>query len=192
MHNGVPIRAWIPAKPRAVVVALHGAGGSENMFFETYGAGLGWKEAQKRNWVFLSPRSGGNSIAASLDWLKGTYGVSGLPLFVMGHSMGGGIAANSAGFSPTAVALFAPATAQLSTAMLKTPIFLGVGEQEIAMLASGSRRIGEQLGANPNSVFKTFPNCEHLMIVADALPEAYKFFETTLRNREKPTSEGKI
>jgi hypothetical protein len=55
---------------RAARLREHGAGGSENMFFESYGAGVGPKEAQKRGWVFMSPRSVPGAVPACLAWLR--------------------------------------------------------------------------------------------------------------------------
>jgi hypothetical protein len=51
-------RSLIRDAKRPVVVALHGAGGSENLFFEGYGAGHIVKECEKRGWYLVAPRSG--------------------------------------------------------------------------------------------------------------------------------------
>ena len=65
---GTRFRVQIPAgapTDAPVVIALHGAGGSENMFFESYGAGAAPKEAKKRGWgVHESPfeHRGGSSL----------------------------------------------------------------------------------------------------------------------------------
>src|SRR5262245_24250205 len=57
-----PVRIFVPKgldpKKPVPVVALHGAGGSENLFFEGYGAGQIVKECQKRGWVLIATRGG--------------------------------------------------------------------------------------------------------------------------------------
>lgn len=180
LEGGVRIRAMVPERPQAIVVALHGAGGSENMFFEAYGAGEAVREAARRNWAFVSPRSGPDSVTASLRWLQQRYGIKDLPLFVMGHSMGGGLAANSAGSQPAAVALFAPATGRLPDALLERPVFHAVGAKEIGALLMQNRRIAEQLRGESKHVTREYPDAEHLMIVAEALRDAYGFFDRVL------------
>lgn len=179
--GGVRLRAWIPSKPKAIVIALHGAGGSENMFFESYGAGKAVSLAQRRQWVFIAPRLGTNPVTLSLDWLKKEFGITDLPVFLMGHSMGGGVILQTHPSYPKAIALFAPAANQIPNDLLSTPTFLAVGAQEMMMLQRGIERINEQLKSNPKSESKTYPNCEHLMIVADAIDDAYDFFDRCLK-----------
>jgi predicted esterase len=158
--------------PPTVVVALHGAGGSENLFFEGYGGGLAVEEAIRRGWVFLSPRATSSATADSLAWLKEVWGVEPKRVFVMGHSMGGGLALGTGSLKPTGLALFAPAAGAVPESLAKTPIFLAVGKQEMSMLLANAGRMREKV-----TEFKEYAPCEHLMIVADAVPDAYRFLE---------------
>jgi len=169
------LRAAFPeklAKPTTVVIALHGAGGSENLFFEGYGGGLAAKEATRRGWVFLSPRATSAAAADSLAWLREVWKLDPKRIFVMGHSMGGGLALGSGALKPTALALFAPAAGSIPEDLASTPVFLGVGKQEMAMLATSAQRLRPKV-----TEFREYSPCEHLMIVADGLPDAYRFFE---------------
>ncbi len=90
----------------------------------------------------------------------------------MGHSMGGGLALGSGALKPTALALFAPAAGSIPEDLASTPVFLGVGKQEMAMLATSAQRLRPKV-----TEFREYSPCEHLMIVADGLPDAYRFFE---------------
>ncbi len=63
----VPVRLRIPSDESAksgskvampVLFLMHGAGGSENMFFETYGAGGAVQAALDRGWLVVAPRQG--------------------------------------------------------------------------------------------------------------------------------------
>jgi predicted esterase len=186
-HEGVVFRAKIPkaARPDApVVIALHGAGGSENMFFESYGAGAAPAEAAKRGWVFMSPRSTPGAVPACLAWLREERGIKPRKVFVMGHSMGGGLALSSGTLAakPDALALFAPASGgSLPAELATTPVFLAVGKQEIMMLRTTATRLGAELSKRADCVFKEYDRCEHLMIVADAVTDAFTFFDKVSR-----------
>ncbi len=45
-----------PLQTRPILFAFHGAGGSENMFFETYGAGRLVELASQRGWLVVTPQ----------------------------------------------------------------------------------------------------------------------------------------
>lgn len=173
------LRALIPRgvpKRATVVIALHGAGGSENLFFEGYGGGLAVSEANKRGWVLLSPRATGDGAKNALAWLKEVRGIEPERLFVMGHSMGGGLTLASGPLQPKAIALFAPAARAIPADLAEVPMFLAVGKQEMAMLRTGAQSMSEAV--KKAGEFREYDPCEHLMIVADALPDAFKFFDS--------------
>lgn len=180
------LRAWVPkgAKDGIItVVALHGAGGSENLFFQGYGAGAAVKEAKSRGWAFLSPRSGPKAAQDALDWLRSRRGVQPGAVFVMGHSMGGGLALQTGSLNPkpTAIAALAPAANQIPSSLDGVPVYVAVGAQEIGMLQNMVNRIEQQMKDRPKSKVDRFDPCEHLMIVAEAAPAAFRFFDECLR-----------
>ena len=182
-QDSVPMRVAIPKGLQGsgtIVIAMHGAGASENMFFESYGAGLAVREALKRGWVFIAPRAGAGSAKAALTWLKEKRNITPSRVFVMGHSMGGGLALTTGNLDPkpAALALFAPAARSVGTGLAGTPIFLAVGKQEMGMLLGGVQSLAKSMEGKPGFEYKQFDPCEHLMIVADALPDAYRFFDT--------------
>lgn len=171
------LRAFVPKsanKSATVVIALHGAGGSENLFFEGYGAGLAVSEARRRGWVLLSPRATPNAAKDVLKWLEEVREIKPTRLFVMGHSMGGALALGTGELKPAAIALFAPAARTIPENLVQTPIFLAVGKQEMMMLRTGALALAELV--KKRGVFKEYDPCEHLMIVAEALPDAFRFF----------------
>jgi predicted esterase len=176
-----------------VVVALHGAGGSENLFFEGYGRGAAVTEALKRGWVFLSPRVSRTAVEDSLVWLQRVRGIGVERLFILGHSMGGATALQSGSVSPkpAALGLFAPAGAAVPENLREVPIYVAVGKQEIPMLRANVERLGEQLGQGSVNQIETFDPCEHLMIVADAVPSAYRFFDRHVRPSARGIGRGR-
>lgn len=181
-QDSIPMRLAIPTGLQGqatIVIALHGAGASENMFFESYGAGLAVREALKRGWVFVAPRASAAGAAAALTWLKEKRGITPSRVFVMGHSMGGGIALMTGSLTPrpAALTLFAPAARSVGTGLAGTPIFLAVGKQEMGMLVGGVQSLAQSMEGKPGFEFRQYDPCEHLMIVADALPDAYRFLD---------------
>ena len=184
-HNGATFAVAFPpdlAETPTVVIALHGAGGSESLFFEGYGRGKAALAALQRGWIFVSPRATATAGAAALDWLRDVRKINPQRVIVMGHSMGASLALQSGKMNPrpSAVVLFAPATDQIPADMADMPIFLGVGKNEIPMLLSTSRRLADQLKGRAKSTFREYPNCEHLMVVAEATNDAFRFLDTVL------------
>lgn len=180
------LRARFPSQidpSETLVIALHGAGGSENLFFEGYGRGLAVTEAIKRKWAIIAPRSSATAVKDSLAWVKRIRGWTPKRVIVMGHSMGGGLALQSGSVppKPNAVVLFAPAGRQVPESLKEVPMYLAVGRQEIMMLGASAQEIRKSRESAPNFRFNLVDPCEHLMIVADALPDAYKWLDETLK-----------
>lgn len=185
-HDGFVMRAAFPekmSKDPTVVIAYHGAGGSENMMFEAYGRGLVVSEALKRGWIVMAPRAASGAGQACLDWLKTVRKIEPTNVLVLGHSMGGGLSLASASLNPKAIALFAPAASQIPPALAETPMFLAVGKNEMTMLTSLADRLKEKFKDKENRESKIYPDCEHLMIVAEAGKDAFKFFDRVLEAR---------
>ncbi|MCS6924224.1 MAG: alpha/beta fold hydrolase, partial [Fimbriimonadales bacterium] len=80
-----------PNQPIPVVVALHGAGGNEHLFFEGYGLGIVLKEAEKRGWAVIAPRAESQlaHIGGALEAVQKLLPVDPKRIYLMGHSMGG-------------------------------------------------------------------------------------------------------
>lgn len=179
-HNDTFFRATFPRQvrgPLTVVVALHGAGGSENLFFEAYGQGSAATEAVKRNWAFVAPRASATAVTDVVDWVKNRRKQAVERVFVMGHGVGGGFALETGSLSPKprAVAAFAPSAQSLPASLDGVPIFLSVGKQDA--LASGLRALGQRIAQRKGSVFEELDPCEHLMVVGDSISRAYRFFD---------------
>jgi hypothetical protein len=169
----------VPESDVTVVVALHGAGGSENLFFEGYGAGLAVREALRRGWVFVAPRSTSGAVQGAVDWLRDVRRLPVGKVLVMGHSMGGALTLQSGRVRPTpsAVALFAPAGRAVPADLSSVPMYLAVGQQELPPLLIGARALAESQKGRSNFEYEEFNHTEHLMIVADSLPSAFRFFD---------------
>jgi predicted esterase len=174
-------------KPVPVVVALHGAGGSENLFFEGYGGGRIVTECRKRGWMLIAPRSGlafGSAppVPAILDELAKRYPIDLKRVFVVGHSMGAMqtvalVQQYPAKFAAVA-ALGGGGTVRDAKAFTELPFFLGVGEKDTIALSS-ARGLNKSLtnaGAK-KLTYKEYPHIEHMVIVREALPDVFVLFD---------------
>lgn len=166
-----------------VVFALHGAGGSENMFFDTYGVGKVATLAAERGWLLVAPRSalGSASLPDLLAELAKHYPVDAGRVFVVGHSMGAGQALAAAVKEPgkyrAIAALGGGRPIKVSEPLKAVPFFVGVGTKDFAY--DGAKRLAESLkkAGVAQVEYREYPEIEHLVIVQHALPEVFAFFD---------------
>lgn len=180
-----------PKQPVPIVIGLHGAGGSENLFFDGYGAGRAVEECRKRGWLFLAPRSGLGflggppAVAAMVDELAKRYPIDRKRVFVVGHSMGGAQGVELVQQSPGLVAglavLGASGRVRKPETFADLPVYIGVGTKDFAL--SGSRSLAKSLTAIPKTKteIKEYPDLDHMLIVREALPDAFARFEAVGR-----------
>lgn len=96
-------------RPLGVLLALHGAGGDENMFVDAYGQGVAARLAAEQGLVLVSPTStpfvqSAEPFDSLLAVLRREHRIDATRVFVMGHSMGAGAAASLARARPTQIA----------------------------------------------------------------------------------------
>jgi predicted esterase len=187
------VRIQIPEKltdkPVPVVVALHGMGGSENMFFDAYGNGIVPKLAKERGWIVVATRVEGllgagpaPAVPAILDELQKRYPIDAKRVFLIGHSMGAGHVLQLTQQAPeryaAAAALGGGGRVAKAEAVKNIPFFVGCGKLDFAL--SGAKALAKSLDAG-SVTFKEYDDIEHLVIVRAAAPEVFKFFETLKR-----------
>jgi dienelactone hydrolase len=179
----------LKGKATPVVIALHGAGGSENMFYETYGAGKIVDLCEKRGWVLVCPRiSSFFGLAFSTEEMLQSLESQGVTIdrsavLVVGHSMGVG-AAMSLARQETKLAAVAALGGGGSSAVSKSnsaaPFYVAAGDQDFgrtgaAGLARGLKRRGVE------TLFRIFKNTEHLGIVQIALDDVFLFLDDAVK-----------
>lgn len=184
------VRVMVPkriesAKPTTLVVALPAAPYSENTFFDIYGAGQIATLCEERNWLLVSPRQTGavdfGEIASLVDAIAEIYPVDRSHVFLVGHSQGAGFAVEAAKAAPTkfrGVAALAHGFAVKEVSALKdVPLFIGAGDHD--EFRTNAKQVVDDLRAAGSKVatFKLYPNCERLMICADALPDVFEWFD---------------
>jgi len=196
VENGaVPVRIRIPAGLngdglRALVVGLHGAGGSENLFFDGYGDGLAPRLAAERGWIFVSPRAGFLSapdVPGLVDALAERLPIDRSRVALIGHSMGAAHAAQQLSRSPerfaAAVLLSGGGSVRASAALKTVPIWLGAGAEDFGL--GGTRSLAKALReAGVERVeLSVLADIEHLAVVQAALPDVFRFLDGVLGRR---------
>lgn len=97
-RSTIPMRVYVPelgpVDSLPVIIALHGAGADENMFFEGYGHGVLRNFAASRRFIAVSPATvafAGDPAAldSTLATLEREHGIDRRRVYVLGHSMGG-------------------------------------------------------------------------------------------------------
>jgi pimeloyl-ACP methyl ester carboxylesterase len=172
-------------KPLPLVVALHGAAGSENLFFDAYGRGKIVELCRKRGWLLVAPRSPLLTFHSPtkdiVDEIARLYPVDRTRIFVVGHSMGAAQALNSAQEQPqllAAVAALGGSARVADVAKIKRlAFFIGVGDRDFAL--EGARTMAQVLRKAGVSMveYREYPAVEHITIVQAALPEAFALFD---------------
>lgn len=187
--SATPCRLFVPEglsadKPVPLVVALHGAGGSENMFFESYGAGHIVKECQKRGWLLVSPRSGllgTPPVAAIVEKLRDRYPIDPKRVFLVGHSMGAGQAIDLVQRHPGTFAAVANlgggGRVRDKERFATLPVYVGVGTADFALKSSRSLVKALADAGATKVTAKEYPDLEHLVIVREALPDVFGLFD---------------
>jgi pimeloyl-ACP methyl ester carboxylesterase len=175
-------------KPLPVVLALHGAGGSENMFFDTYGHGKIVELCRRRGWLLVAPRNGGFGAAPLSEVLEEVaklYPIDNQRVYVVGHSMGAAQALMNARQTPerfqAVAALGGGRAVGVTEPMKKLAFFVGIGTKDFAY--RGAKALGDALAQAQVRQFsyREYPEVEHLIIVQIALEDVFAFFEAASR-----------
>jgi predicted esterase len=197
-----PVRLLAPAaakkgEPLPLVVAMHGVGGSDNIFFDGYGNGLAVRLCEERGWLLVGTRHALLDLAfdleGAIDEVNKLYPVDRRRVFVLGHSLGAARVVGAASAKPKQVlavaALAGGGTVKASDELKDVAFFVGVGKEELGFLLQGARKLNADLkDAGVKTVeLKEYPDLEHLMIVQRALPDVFAFFDAAAKKRGAPS-----
>ncbi|MEM7167917.1 MAG: hypothetical protein AAF581_20865 [Planctomycetota bacterium] len=189
------LRLWIPRPLNRgsrssvnppLVVAVHGLGGSENLFFEGYGNGEIVKLCRERGWALVAPRQplfGGMPIHHLLEELAPLVAFDPDRVLIVGHSKGAGetlgaVQATKAPFLAAALiggggVVFDAAAAR------RTPFWVATGASDFGRgIAERTHQALVRAGAS--SEWHIIPHTEHMTAVAGALPGVFEFFDRQL------------
>ncbi len=186
------VRIRIPTKleerktPVPVLFALHGIGGSENMFFDSYGNGIVPRLATERGWIVVAPKvelllgSGpAPKVPEILAELAKRYPIDLKRVYLIGHSMGAGHAMQLAQKDPdryAAIAALGGGGKVAKADSLKGRFFVGCGKMDVAL--NGAKALHTSLvEAKLPVIFKEYNDIEHLLIVREAAADVFKLFD---------------
>lgn len=174
-----------PLEPRPLVIALHGAGGSENMFFDAYGAGKIVRLCEERGWLLLAPRLSpltgtGLDLPGLIAAVDALHPVDRRQIYVVGHSMGAMQGLNLTARHPEVVRRLAilggGQRVRQVDAFQQIPLFAGAGAEDFGR--GGIQQVARQFRqAGLTLEERDYPQVEHLGIVQVALEDVFRFFE---------------
>ncbi|MEO6597490.1 MAG: hypothetical protein ABIP94_22325 [Planctomycetota bacterium] len=182
----VPATAAAATETLPIVVVLHGAGGSENLFCDGYGDGETVRQCERRGWLLAAPRASGltgTDVPALVDALALRYPIDRARVLVVGHSMGAiQIVANCqrAPDRYRAVAAISGGGAVREVEGLdRLAFFVAAGSRDFGLAASSAlRRQLERRGVAVT--WREYEDVEHLAVVQIALPDVFAFFDRAL------------
>jgi predicted esterase len=192
-RKSIPVRLRLPpqqsgpASPAPVLFLFHGMGGSENMFFETYGAGRAVDLASQRGWIVVAPRQALLGISMDVDQmlksLEEFVDVDRTRVMLMGHSMGAAQVVSQATLKPdvavACVALGGGRRVPNAESLSRLKWFVAAGVQDFGR--TGAKQLHASLEkAGASSVYRDYPDVEHLVIVQAALDNVFEFLDQVL------------
>jgi predicted esterase len=188
----VPVRLIAPpsavrAGARApLIVALHGAGGDENMFVDAYGAGVITRLADSLGALVVSPLANGFTAVAFdsvLAVVQREYAVDSTRVYAVGHSMGAGLTAmlaNTRGTRLAAVAAVAGG-APITAADAPPALFMAGGVDPVIPAARVKAAADATRAAGRTMEYRVLPSEGHTLIVGRVLPVAITWLFTHTR-----------
>jgi len=190
LDNGsIVVRMLIPKKLAKgkvpLVVALHGAGGSENLFFDGYGDGAVVKACEERGWILIATRSpgfiGAPPVVQVIDQLAKRFPIDTEKVYLIGHSMGASQSISIATRDPKrfagVVALGGGGLVRKSDDLASLPFFIGVGKEDFALSSSRSLAKSLETSGAKKVVLKEYADIEHMVIVREAIDDIFAWMK---------------
>lgn len=174
----IPIRLVVPSGaaasrvPVPLVIALHGAGGDENMFVDAYGHGTIVTTARASNTIVVSVATSlfGASPAhfdSLLSVMRAEYRIDSARVYLLGHSMGAGAAARLAQSRPRQVAAVACLAGGSAVTVPDAPpmLFIGAAFDPIAPV----RVVEAAAKGTPTGTYRQLEHEGHTLMVGNGV-----------------------
>ena len=206
----VPYRVYVPSnydasKKYPLVVLLHGAGGDETNFIESYG-GLWPKLAEQHGYILASvsgrgpvtgysKESGGEQDVLDVtNLVKSRYNIDAARVYLGGHSMGGAgtwrvgltYAERFAGLIPIAGSSAAVTTGY--EAVLKAgkpmPVMMVCGDKDALVAVAGCRTAAEKAKAMSAPLkYAEYAGADHLSVAVVSVPDIFDWLDAQTKNK---------
>ncbi|MBS1718114.1 MAG: hypothetical protein JSS72_10340 [Armatimonadetes bacterium] len=162
-----------------VLVCVAASGFSFSDYADAYGRGAIAQQAAQRGWAMIAIEPGApHSVSKALRWLEDTCGIKPGRLFLMGHGAGGDALVSDAEAltGVAASAILGPNLSQLPASLLAHPVFIAAGKND-PFSEQPMAKLTELLKGRKDVELFRPERCEHLMVVATAGEQMFKFFD---------------
>lgn len=185
-------KAAAASTPLPLVIALHGMGGDESMFIRGYGGGLLCRLADEKNFVVAAPltyKLAGNAafIDSLIDDVAADYAIDRDRVYIIGHSLGGGVAMYLAQARASTIAAAACIAGAGPVGKKVTPCPTLVVGAELDRIGGPTRVrpfIQAAIADAKPVEYREVKNYGHTFVVGRVLPEVIEWmFQHTLSNR---------
>ncbi len=179
------VTASYSGKPMPVLFLMHGAGGSENMFFETYGAGQAVEEGLKRGWLVVAPRQGftglGLDCEQMLQALELLFEVDRKQVYLVGHSMGAAQVIRQASAHPqlpkAAAVIGGGSGVRDANSLANIAWYVSAGQLDFGRAGAKAFHQSMKSAGAPQLKYQEFEGIEHLVIVQACLKDMFEYFD---------------
>jgi len=182
--NGAPIPLRVVAapsvvksqRPVGVLLALHGAGGDENMFVDAYGRGIAARLAAEQGLILVSPVTlpfvqSAEPFDSLMAMLRREYRVDSARVFVMGHSLGSGAAAGLARARAAQIAGVVCLAGGAPVAVPNAPPMLFIGAEQDPIVSA--TRVKAAAAATPTGIYEQLPFEGHTLMVRNGVKRGF-------------------
>lgn len=181
----LPVRQFVPkgAGPFPLVIAFHGAGGDENMFFEGYGDGALRRSAAGEAFVAVCPPTvpfgvSQNLLEAFIDELAKDIPIDRTRIGLIGHSLGGVTASRLAVLKPKLItgAVCIAGFADLARSGIPAARKVLLAELDPLFPLESTKASIESARARGESIeIETVRHEGHTLVVGQVVPQAVRW-----------------
>jgi len=181
----LPFRVYAPKAaskrvPLPLVIAFHGAGGDENVFFNGYGAGILKKVADDEGMIVVTPLTSEiarnpAAFASLLGVVSRNYVIDPARIYLLGHSLGAGVVMELGRQSKGKVAALCCISGGGGSVPDKTLpplLILSGGLDPLVSSATLAAGVIKLRAGGQNVEIRTFADFGHSLIVGSKLREA--------------------